>query len=356
MKRKIYFLVSGVIQIFASMYAMTNADKLMQTMVDAMRQLYPPDMQARIEAMYQNTGGTYIICFAIINIILNIVIIYLAFREKLLKKKKAAIVTCVFCYFTSLVSISQLFSILNIVVLAASKKEVDSTAKKKELPVLEKEKVDAKKIILAIVLFVIYLSYFIFSGFLPDNKVLTKITSIAFYLIMTVLAIVFFYDLLSSNFKVFKKNFGAYVSNLIGKVGKYYIVYYIASFIIIMLTKIGISENQQKVETLPIFILFPLTILYAPLVEETLFRGCIRRFIKNDKLFIVVSAICFGLIHTIFSETSLYNIIFASVPYMIMGGFLAYLYVKTNNIWTNITFHAFHNTLASLLLLLINGI
>ena len=105
--------------------------------------------------------------------------------------------------------------------------------------------------------------------------------------------------------------------------------------------------------SLPIWYSLPLAIIYAPIVEETLFRGCIRRFIKNDKLFIIVSALVFGLLHTAFSEETIYNALVLAIPYATMGGFLAYIYTKTNNMLCNMSFHCFHNTIAMIISILI---
>ena len=50
------------------------------------------------------------------------------------------------------------------------------------------------------------------------------------------------------------------------------------------------SNNQESIMSLPLWNSIPLAVIYAPIVEESLFRGCIRRFIKDDKIFIIVSA------------------------------------------------------------------
>ena len=90
----------------------------------------------------------------------------------------------------------------------------------------------------------------------------------------------------------------------------------------------------------------------TPIVEEVIFRGVLRRFIKNNTLFIIASGIIFGVLHTI-GEASLANIIIMAMPYAVLGGGWAYLYAKTDNITNNILAHAFQNTLATLLSLMI---
>ena len=357
MKRKIYFLISAITQIIVSIYGIFTANRLIATMMET-TSMYPEAVQARINALFQNSGNLYIIIIAGINIILNVLIIYLALSNKLLKKKGSVIACSVGSLFTATYTITELLAVINIIVIAAAKRvnKEDYPDPVPEMPNIEKEEVNKKKIILAIILLLVYFSQFLWKNYIPNNDIIKMAVSICFYLTMIILAISFFSDLLRNNFGIFRKNFKAYVGNLIGKVGKFYLVYFGIAFITIFLTKSDTSVNQSNVEALPIWFSLPLAVIYAPIVEETLFRGCIRRFIKNDKLFIIISAISFGLLHTIFTEPSIYNAIVLGIPYMTIGGFLAYLYTKTNNICTNMTFHAFHNMVAMIITILIKGI
>ena len=111
------------------------------------------------------------------------------------------------------------------------------------------------------------------------------------------------------------------------------------------------SGNQEALKTLPLWYLIPSAIIFAPIVEEAVFRGSLRRFIKNDVAFIIVSALTFGLLHTFLSEEGLYSIIVQSINYVAMGGALAYSYTKTNNIYTSMMVHAFQNTFGVLMII-----
>ena len=357
MKRKIYFIISAAIQIITSVYGILSADELIKVMLEQ-TSMYPDTMQERINSLFQNSGNMYIIIIASINIILNGLIIYWALKDKLLKKKGKVIACSVTSLFTATYSIIELLAIVNIIVIAAAKRvnREDYPDEIEKMPVIEREKIDNKKIYLAIILLVVYFSQFLWKDFIPDNDMLKIAISIGFYIMMIILSIVFFYDLLKENVKLFIKHFKAYFNNLIGKVGKFYLLYFGVAMVTLILAKADTSVNQSNVEALPIWYSLPLAVIYAPIVEETLFRGCIRRFIKNDKLFIIVSALSFGLLHTIFTEVNLYNAIVLAIPYMTIGGFLAYLYTKTNNMCTNMCFHAFHNTMAMIITILIKGI
>lgn len=63
--------------------------------------------------------------------------------------------------------------------------------------------------------------------------------------------------------------------------------------------------------------------IIAPIVEELIFRYCICRYYPNKKLAIFMSALLFGVAHM--------NLIQSSYAFVI-GLFLAYIYVETDNL------------------------
>lgn len=357
MKRRIYFLISGLIQMMISVYAIFTADKLANAMLDTLS-IYPENMRARLTDLLQNSGGTYFIILAVICIVLNIFIIVWALNDKLVKNRGKVIGCSVASIFCAAYQFIELLAIINIIVMVTAKRErkEDSPTGKEKLPVLKREKVDKSKMIAALVLLIVYFSQFIWKDMLPEGAKIGVITAIFFYLTMIILSITLLFPLLNSNFKTFKEHFKAYIGNLMGDVGKFYLAYIVIALFASFLTKSDTSVNQTNIEAMPIWLSLPLAVIYAPIVEESLFRGCLRRFFKNDKVFIIISAISFGLLHTIFSEPNLYNAIVMGIPYMAIGGFLAYLYTKTNNMCTNMAFHAFHNAIVMIFVILIKGL
>ncbi len=357
MKRKIFFITTCAIQIIMAIYSLFNLDAIISSMAGQFENL-PEALTERTNSLMQNSGGAYVIFMLSIAIIVNLYIIYLALNNKLLKKKGSVVACSVVAFFTAVSSWIELLAIINIIAVCSLKRvnPEDFPDKKKEMPKLKKEKVNREKVIYAVILLAVYFSQFLWKHAIPDNPTSKLMASALFYILMIVLSISFFKDLLKENFKVFRENFKAYFQNLIRYVGLFYLAYFGISLLSIFLSRSGVSVNQESVESLPIWFSFPLAVIYAPIVEESLFRGCIRRFIKNDKVFIVVSALAFGLLHTAFTEATLYNVIVVALPYMAIGGFLAYLYVKTNNICTNMAFHSFHNTIAMIITILIKGI
>ena len=121
-----------------------------------------------------------------------------------------------------------------------------------------------------------------------------------------------------------------------------------------MITQEVSSLNQSVLESLPLYITAPLAIIWAPIVEETLYRGCLRKIITNQTIFILVSGLIFGVAHTL-SEDSLAHDFALAIPYSTLGFFLAYIYATTDNITNNIFVHAFHNVLGVLMIFLLKG-
>lgn len=350
MKKKLYFIIAAIVQIIASIYSIIKAEEIIENLLSTLNAL-PEAMQERVNSLYQNTGSKYIIIISIICIIIDLIIVLIAVRDKLAEKKGLVITLSVITLFTASYSIVELIAIINIIVVATIKN--DMIKEKKQIPKVEKEQVNKKKIIMALGLLLIYFSQMIWGDFVP-NGVIGILIQVIFYIGMIILSFWVFKDKLINDFNLFKNNFSVYMGYILPRIGIFYIIFIVVSLICMMITK-STANNQNLVEQLPIVLSLPLAIIYAPIVEESLFRGCIRRFISNDKLFIIVSGIVFGLLHTIFAESNIVNLFVLAIPYGVMGSFLAYLYVKTNNMMCNITYHALNNTIAMMISILITG-
>lgn len=356
MKKRIYFLLSSIGIIIANIFVIMSANEIVESFLK-LTELYPENIQERVTSIYQNSGIFLVSFVGIVCVLLNVYVMYLAINDKLLKKKGTVITINVISFIFSEYMIIQLLSVINIIVMAISKRErpEDMPDKKKEIPKLEPEKVNTKMIVEGIVLLVIYFSQLFFNHFIADDPKIKIIVSCCFYVLMIVLVIIVFRNLFKTCFVAYKNNFKAYMQYIWPRIGIFYLIYLVIALISSLLTS-GVSANQNSIEELPTLLLIPLTIIYAPIVEEGLFRGVLRRFIKNDVIFIIVSGLVFGLLHTVFLEKDLFNLIFATLPYLAMGLFMAYLYVKTNNIFTNMTFHAFQNTIGVIIIILMRGL
>ena len=167
---------------------------------------------------------------------------------------------------------------------------------------------------------------------------------------------------LIKEFKEFISNKGKWFFKYVGLFIGSVLVMGILNVVLSKITNMSTSENEELVreliKKLPVYMTIS-TILYAPFVEEILFRKCIRKIIMgNDKIvkiaYILISAIIFGLVHVLTLEASFYDILMG-IPYMVVGLSFGYIYVKTGNIFATIQFHLMHNTILLILQLVMRG-
>lgn len=187
---------------------------------------------------------------------------------------------------------------------------------------------------------------------------LDRIYKYLLYLFMFILLLIVFYKDLKRDIKYFFKYFREYNSYVF----KMYLFSLLCIFILTVAIRITVNietatnqaELTKQFKDTPILIGL-LSIIYAPFVEEILFRGIIRKFINNKYIFIIVSGLLFGVAHVIDDFKSIGELLYILV-YGSLGCFLAAVYNKTNNIFTNMYFHFIQNTLAIIGLILLNYI
>lgn len=219
-----------------------------------------------------------------------------------------------------------------------------------------------KKYFINILTFLLYFIYFElivmlinclgfnYNNFSYNKKVL--LLFISNFLFMIYLLIIYRLEL-KDDLKDYKKNFKDYIN-------KYFIYYVIgvalmagSNLILQKITGLELSGNEstlrELIKSIPIYMGFS-TVLYAPFVEEIIFRKSIRNVTKNKKVFVLLSGFIFGILHI----TSFSNVkeIIMGIPYIIMGIDFAVIYVKSNNIFTTMIFHLFHNLILFLMIIL----
>ena len=169
----------------------------------------------------------------------------------------------------------------------------------------------------------------------------------------TMLAIILFFiykKVLFKELKDFVKNFGKY-----SDVGlKYWICGFllmmISNYLIIAFSPVKTATNEESVRSVLFatpFIGFIFSCLVAPFIEELIFRKSFKDAIQTKWLFILVSGIVFGALHVVGSIESLYELLFLA-PYSFLGIAFAITYYETDNIFSSIFIHFFHNTLVVL--------
>lgn len=187
------------------------------------------------------------------------------------------------------------------------------------------------------------------------NKVVDKMLyNLLIYLIILIIMVFNYRKRLKRDFIEYKNNFSNYFTYSLKIWGLSLLTLVGVNLIISFLTGMTNASNQQAlneaIKNYPLLISF-LTVIYAPIAEELMFRGVFKEFIKKKMPFIIISGIVFGLMHVIDDFTSYKELLYIFV-YGTMGCYLAFLYYKTNNIFSNITFHFLQNTFATIVMLL----
>lgn len=115
---------------------------------------------------------------------------------------------------------------------------------------------------------------------------------------------------------------------------------------------------KQLIDRYPGFMLFS-TLVYAPIVEETIFRRSIKEMtlaFGNSRItkyiYIILSGCLFAFMHIIGMVNNSYDYLYV-IPYLSLGIAFAALYYKTDNLFTTILLHFFHNLFAIILYFLI---
>lgn len=171
---------------------------------------------------------------------------------------------------------------------------------------------------------------------------------IAYETVILILILLIFYPKLKRDFIDMKKNHMNYYS----KYFKYWLfglfIMMVSNLLIMQFTDNQVASNEQAVQTLfdisPIYIFFS-AVIFAPLVEELVFRQGIRNIIPNKLLFIIVSGLVFGGLHVISSDMQSLTELLYLIPYCAPGIIFAYILAETDNIFVSIGLHFMHNGL-----------
>lgn len=224
--------------------------------------------------------------------------------------------------------------------------------------------INLKGLILGIVVFLLFYfsSYFQIIPILLLNIDIQKITESQTVMLSafsnTVLLLILYFIFRKEIKKEWQKFKDKFLENI--DIGiKYWLVglaiMMISNIIINIVLNLGQAANEQAVQqmisALP-WLMFINAGLIAPCTEELIFRKSFRKAFPNKWLFILMSSLIFGSLHVITSMTSPIELLYI-IPYGALGGAFAYMYQKTDTIFTSITMHMFHNSVLVLLSILI---
>lgn len=149
----------------------------------------------------------------------------------------------------------------------------------------------------------------------------------------------------TNDFKDYIKNFKTYTRKYIEYWALAFGLMILSNLVIVNVFPTSVATNQENVNAVmnvaPLY-MFISAVIYAPIIEETIFRLSIRNIFKNDTLFIIISGLIFGGLHVFGSFEKLVDLIYI-IPYSIPGFVFAYTLVKSKNIFVPMSLHFFHN-------------
>ena len=178
------------------------------------------------------------------------------------------------------------------------------------------------------------------------------------YLIKGIIVILIFHysSLLSIPLvKIFKENFLDCINTGFYAWFVGLIIMFISNFLLSFIFHFPGAKNeslvQDMIKSLPVLMVMNAAV-FAPFVEEIVFRKTVKDVFKNVYLFMLVSFLLFGGAHVISQANSLVDLLYI-IPYGSLGAAFAYAYYKTDTIFTSMMLHSFHNFVLVIMSILI---
>ena len=184
------------------------------------------------------------------------------------------------------------------------------------------------------------------------NLVLLNSCYIAIDLITLIIFIFLFRKTLIPDYYDFIKDYKKYIKNNY----KYWLIGLVIMVIsnLIIGSFIGLPDNEEANRSilleLPVYSVISMVII-APIIEELLTRLVLKDAFKHSIFYMLITGLIFGSLHitSVLINNNLLELLYI-IPYGALGCALSKIYHNSNNIWTNIFFHALHNFIAILLI------
>ncbi len=181
------------------------------------------------------------------------------------------------------------------------------------------------------------------------------------YLVLIVLLLVFLIKDLKTDFKLFKS---LKIKKMLKIILLGYLFVFVGSYLSSFVSKflsnalsIPMSESVNQMGIVRslnsngmIFTVISV-IIFAPIVEELIFRKAIFGLIRNKYVALVLSSIVFAAIH-LTAEASIAHALISGVSYFTMGLIFGFIYIRNKkNITAPIIVHMLNNLISTLLIL-----
>ena len=224
------------------------------------------------------------------------------------------------------------------------------------MEIIKKLKIKDWLIFFGFLFLFLYLDYFVVAFYYTLGSDLNNLTLfdkivILFskYIILIIIFIIKDFKYLKEKWIDFIKNFKKYSLITFKNWFMGFLIMIISNVIISYFIK-GIGQNESTVQSLiakvPV-IAFVLTTICAPIVEEMVFRKYLKDCVDRKVLYMILSGLIFGFIHTQIDVNILELLLI--IPYGALGFMFAKTINETDNIYPTIMVHMFHNGVLTLL-------
>ncbi len=199
---------------------------------------------------------------------------------------------------------------------------------------------------LSLFLILIYYSMFVYSNVF--NGAVLEVINISVFVLLFILSI--YYN---------KSNINKGIKSLRNDIKKHYkriIIYSIVTLITYSIVSIILGyflENVITEETVADSNVIRVVInllIWAPLTEELIFRCSLKKDVKNNTIFMLISPLLFAGVHVLGNGLNLITVI-SSIPYIVIGIYLSLLYIKIDNIIINILMHLLINVIGVVMII-----
>jgi uncharacterized protein len=193
----------------------------------------------------------------------------------------------------------------------------------------------------------------------PGAKVYPLWSLIVWYATTILITLYLARPLLAESWEALRDHFGSTVRTVFSIFPIMYLASILLSVVISALSGQATSGNQTSLNQLlgefPVFTL-ALTVLFAPIVEELVFRGAFYRYFRAKRMIwvpMIVSATAFSLIHLgVALSAGRFAELWFFPLYAALGVFLSVAYEKTGNIYGPMLLHFLYNGVGMLIALI----
>lgn len=192
----------------------------------------------------------------------------------------------------------------------------------------------------------------------PTANMIPEWMQLIVYLWMILFSVILAWPLLQESYWGFQQHKRKLPLLMLKLVGLYYLCSMGVNLMIMLISSTPTSANQSQVisaiSIAPMIAAFS-TILYAPIVEEIVFRGVFFRFFRSHLKFwqaALISGLTFGFLHVMdsFFMGNYADLVYL-LSYGVIGIFLSLAYEKSESIYGGMILHFINNTVAFSLLM-----